>query len=62
MPRRRQQFVKVLETAGGGALTGRMTALVVIGWAALATAMNVGIGRWCRAVDARSAHDAVATR
>jgi hypothetical protein len=62
MRHRRQQDVKAVEGPSDEALTERMTPLLVIVWAALATAMNIGIGRWCRAADARSARAETATR
>ena len=51
-----------MDSSSADALTGCMTPLVVIGWAALATAINIGTGRWCRAADARPTPAAAANR
>jgi hypothetical protein len=32
-----------------------MDSLIVVGWAALATLVNLGVGRWSRARDRRAA-------
>jgi hypothetical protein len=46
---------RAFPTGPAPAPTGCMDSLLVVGWAALATLVNLGVDRWCRARDRRTA-------